>query len=299
MYYSNPVAEFHYEKPKKKLYECDNCGETFKLKAELVKHIKTHRKKPLDQPKPKPTFKCHHCPEVYSDEEKLFDHIDSDHVKKTYKCRFCSYTTLRSYCMKSHQLVHSNYRPFKCVKCDKGFKSQYCLNRHEAIVHSNKRHKCTECPSQFKNITDYRKHMGTHGKSVIYPCEHCSEVFKTITLLKIHTGKRHISQQAQLSDTIIVNSQEFSNLTYQIQQSASQFSIKVHQCQVCFKHFMTANDLSYHMDNVHAPVITEVVEIWQCDICSDFFAKEDMENHLLFAHVEIKSEIEVENPIIL
>lgn len=161
MYYSNPVAEFHYEKPKKKLYECDNCGETFKLKAELVKHIKTHRKKPLDQPKPKPTFKCHHCPEVYSDEEKLFDHIDSDHVKKTYKCRFCSYTTLRSYCMKSHQLVHSNYRPFKCVKCDKGFKSQYCLNRHEAIVHSDK----PQMHRMPQPIQKYHRLQKTYGNS--------------------------------------------------------------------------------------------------------------------------------------
>ena len=59
------------------MYQCHICGSTYKLKAELVRHLAIHEGL---------SFKCDHCDKVFATKYYLSAHMKNYDVKKLHVC---------------------------------------------------------------------------------------------------------------------------------------------------------------------------------------------------------------------
>ena len=95
--------------------KCDFCGETFKKKWDLKKHLPTH-------PEFKgTTFQCPHCPRVFSHRPSLTNHQNAhmrDPKDKTFMCEICTKCFPSGFNLKKHLRTHTGEKPFKCTLCD-------------------------------------------------------------------------------------------------------------------------------------------------------------------------------------
>lgn len=272
------------------MYQCQNCLQTFKWKYQMEKHVQS--------PCQTATINSaiHNVPEEISTEslpksvqENVFTVPDSEEDAsntRIYNCTLCDYSTLKQHSLSRHIgrcHLDENDKKFECKECLRKFKLKLSLKRHIGHFHGRgKLYKCTECWNEcyFALYNEFNRHMKNHGKKVALQCEECSEVLASSKDLHYHNQKYHNTTE----QTFIPNA-NVQNSNIKIK-----FSPKTLQCKICFKHFMDADDLNFHMVNIHKTL--------QCDLCLEFVASKELENHKTEAHgqLELKSEIEVEEP---
>lgn len=152
------------------VFTCSHCGITKESKWQLYAHEKTHQE----------------------DKESTLNYRIS--------CEFCSYTTLKRKCLKSHQeynhrdkLGLKEMRLRQCEQCGKEFKNIANLKAHVKSMHStgpDVKYKCHICSKQLKQDNSYRKHMANaHG--IGERCEQCNKLYKTKKVLELHIKRVH------------------------------------------------------------------------------------------------------------
>ncbi len=116
------------KKSKKKSYNCQECGKSFKMKRDSVACLQTHN----------PYHKCPMCTLFFDTEAKVQEHVEEGHT-----CRYCKeqgngivqFTrthNLQIHIKRNHQLV--------CPHCTRTFTSQKVL-----FEHITDEHKCKYC----------------------------------------------------------------------------------------------------------------------------------------------------------
>ncbi|XP_022103651.1 zinc finger protein 91-like [Acanthaster planci] len=122
------------------LYQCKDCGQTFKQKGQTL----YHQKKVSNQ--------------------------------RQFVCKVCKKAFLTSPHLKAHELVHAVEKPLTCQGCGKGFNYKCNLKTHQRngclgmdpegkLALSNmKLHKCEECGKEFKLKMYYEKHRKMHQR---------------------------------------------------------------------------------------------------------------------------------------
>jgi KRAB domain-containing zinc finger protein len=159
-----------------------------------------------------------------------------------YRCNVCEKLFDCIPDLKTHLTNHpeSSSKAYACDKCNMKFSHKPNLMRH-AAVHTGK---CT-CPAPLHQSTACSLLFPVLG-SKPFICNSCGKKFSTLTNLRrherIHQGRRLPCQQC---------SSTFSQ-TGDLKKHVKKFHPdSFHDCPVCAKYYLTAEELVVHVDQVH------------------------------------------------
>lgn len=145
-------------------YQCDLCGNCFRIKKYIRRHMKQHR---LKQRKNK---------------------------QATLRSVICSICSKRCYNLNNHMMKHSDHRAFSCDICKATFKTKHHLAGHMPIHINARQYKCPLCPKDFNFKTQFTRHLRVHSTTCPYVCHICGTGFKfscsLSTHMRSHTGEK-------------------------------------------------------------------------------------------------------------
>ncbi|XP_067400658.1 zinc finger protein 184-like [Emydura macquarii macquarii] len=170
------------EKP----FACGECGKSFRLKGNLVKHLRSHAKvRP---------YKCTECEKSFNCQSDLLRHQMIHRGEKPYKCSECEKSYSRKVYLLNHQRVHTGERPFQCTACGKSFRQKAVLISHQRLHTGERPYKCTQCGDSFSEKSKLNNHYRIHTGEWPYKCTRCDKSYSRKVYLhnhqRQHTGER-------------------------------------------------------------------------------------------------------------
>uniref|UniRef100_A0A8C3HPB4 Uncharacterized protein n=1 Tax=Chrysemys picta bellii TaxID=8478 RepID=A0A8C3HPB4_CHRPI len=172
--------------PGEKPFACSECGKSFRLKGNFVKHLRSHAKvRP---------YKCTECEKSFNCQSELLRHQMIHRGEKPYKCSECEKSYSRKVYLLNHQRVHTGERPFQCTACEKSFRQKAVLISHQRLHTGERPYKCSECGKSFTQQSKLTNHYRIHTGERPYKCTQCDNSFSEKSKLnnhyRIHTGER-------------------------------------------------------------------------------------------------------------
>ncbi|KAI8791317.1 zinc finger protein Xfin [Biomphalaria glabrata] len=144
---------------------CDNCGKSFKTKAILVAHRRSHKSR------------SYHCPQ-------------------------CPFTSSSSPAIHIHRQLHPNGSVI-CEVCGNAYIDKSTLNKHMKVHDVSRPFPCTHpgCTWRFKTEVMKKAHVRSHTTVGKFPCSYCGYIFRQKHHLQRHIAKLHHEQQAKNTAT--------------------------------------------------------------------------------------------------
>lgn len=197
-----------YVKVKNKNVTCDDCGERFKAKWMLKRHMKNRCSTKCSCPQCPKDFstysllkghiermhhpkriKCKKCPKMFSTEKLLHRHDKMYHLAAICKLCFVQFPSGKD--LKVHLDKHEVY---KCPRCDKSLLNKNTLKFHLKICGNDDSKKlsffCDICKKGYARKNGLRTHLKTeHGFGNSLSCKWCSKKFDAVSRLRNHTVK--------------------------------------------------------------------------------------------------------------
>lgn len=139
-----------------------NCSSKFKMRGDLLRHIKiVHEGKKM--------YTCETCGKKFGHSGHLNRHIQSVHLQhRPFKCKFCGFRFFQQSHLQSHiGHIHDQKKAFSCKECGYRAPSQNALKNHTDDVHSIAQQAdmlgCpfTDCESTFAFDSDLNIHILT------------------------------------------------------------------------------------------------------------------------------------------
>ncbi|XP_031697012.1 zinc finger protein 436-like [Anarrhichthys ocellatus] len=189
-------------------HSCFQCNATFRTKAELLSHQRSHRARPV--------YQCGQC-------DKEFHHLSS---------------------LTNHKQTHLDRGGFTCSRCDKVFESAKKRDAHR-LQHRLPDLTCTVCDQTFSSQTRLLRHLQTHsveGAEPCYNCRFCEQSFSGVTQLRIHQ-RTHTFRSYQCDQC----SKTYGSLTGLQSHRASHTTESRFLCPQCGKRFKTRDGLEGHL----------------------------------------------------
>ena len=151
---------------------CDTCGISFKTKATLSAHKRTHRLK---------IYNCPQCSFVSSNSAAIHHHRQI-HPNGSVVCDICGAAYNDKSTLKKHRLVHdSDIRPFPCT--------------HPG------------CTWRFKTDASRVAHVRAHTTEGKFRCPHCGYNFRQKHHLQRHVAKLHPNMSTGLPESRVKSAQ--------------------------------------------------------------------------------------------
>ncbi|XP_067000106.2 oocyte zinc finger protein XlCOF6.1 [Anabrus simplex] len=192
---------------------CNECGETFPNKSDLLRHLPSHTE--VCQ------LYCNDCGKCFSDKRRLMKHVhacigenqhwNNDSAKRfrditlsmhalrgfgdrPNACGQCGRTFSRTSQLQRHVHTHTGERPELCRVCGKRFRDKSMLSRHMRRHTGERPFFCKDCGKGFSDKRALDNHRRTHTGDRPYACYKCAHTFSLITRLKahllVHSGER-------------------------------------------------------------------------------------------------------------
>ena len=124
--------------------------------------------------------------------------IKEEKIEKTFfynKCSFCDYTSIGSYNMKRHLLVHSGLKPYSCHQCEYSCTAAKDLTRHVYTHNGVKPFICDQCNYSSTQACMLKRHKMMHNGERPYGCKQCEKRFKERRDLNAHMYKEHNAER--------------------------------------------------------------------------------------------------------
>ena len=137
------------------VHSCTVCGDTFKWKSKLKRHMQCHLH---------PIFTCDFCCKQFKRKEFLLTHKKSHFKDDFYRCDLCNKEFFDRSTLQRHKRIHTGVKKFMCNICSKKFDRKDILTRHIRI-HSKEEKKftCVVCSKQFRRKYELKQHAKIHS----------------------------------------------------------------------------------------------------------------------------------------
>ena len=184
------VTKVHLKRHMKTHSECEQCGQFFVQKTNLIRHMKTVH----TNNKP---FQCKECDATFSRSDGLTDHMQihikhmkthsEESDKKQHQCEQCGDFFAQKGNLTRHiKTAHINNKPFQCKECDATFSRNDSLTSHTQIHIMKKKYQCLQCGQSFLKRSLLADHARTHPKRKPYLCDLCNVSFTRHDYLNKH-----------------------------------------------------------------------------------------------------------------
>jgi len=203
IFISEEFLEKHSIKHLKKVsWDCNNCGQKFKKKADYKQHMLIHD----DVNK----FRCYvvECHKKFIDDATLRKHIYNVHSKdRQYQCRFNTKECYKFFATvvsrNIHMLTHLTEKTNECTKCGKEFTNKIYLNKHMRRHLAEKTVKCEykKCNKKFKSRAEMLAHVEIHSSDKPYLCGYasCDKRFKCKKYYDAHMMAHYKNKNASVT----------------------------------------------------------------------------------------------------
>ncbi|XP_038245289.1 zinc finger protein 282-like isoform X2 [Dermochelys coriacea] len=220
--------------PGEKPFACGECRKSFRLKGNLVKHLRSHAKvRP---------YKCTECEKSFNCQSDLLRHQMIHRGEKPYKCTECEKSYSRKVYLLNHQRVHTGERPFQCMVCEKSFRQKAVLISHQRLHTGECPYKCTQCDNSFSEKSKLNNHYRIHTGEWPYKCTKCDKSYsRKVYLLnhqRLHTGERPF----QCTEC----SKNFMLKTSFMKHQRNHTGVRPYKCTECEKSFNCQSELLRH-----------------------------------------------------
>ncbi|XP_050440260.1 zinc finger protein 883-like [Adelges cooleyi] len=291
-------------------YECFDCGNFFKLKANMERHqLMVHCSDEV--------LNCPTCEFSCTDKETLSQHLYSHAgTSKPYSCPVCFTSFSRKYHLVRHNMqtgcdgsekpkfpcqvcgkifnrkdnlrehlrAHAGQtkkkRTYNCEYCNKEFVGSALLTVHRRSHLGYRPYQCDLCPKRFPSSGAMKKHRRIHTGERPYECQQCFAKFAAKETLNRHI-KTHTALKPHscgfCGKTFIQISQLRAHLFHHTGENGF-------TCDTCGKSFNRRSRLTLHIRYVH-----EGAEPFMCTVCNKaLLRKEDVQRHHI-VHSGIKA----------
>ncbi|XP_074163675.1 uncharacterized protein LOC141564718 [Sminthopsis crassicaudata] len=169
---------------REKLYDCNQCGNSYFPRGDLIKTQKIHI--------PEKLCKCNKFEKAFPQAIISPQRIHSG--EKPYKCNHCIKVFRKPSQLAVHQRIHTGEKPYKCNECGKDFRWRANLIIHERIHAGKKPYICNQCGNVFQKPCNLAEHLKIHTGEKPYKCNECGKAFiqraKLIVHERIHTREK-------------------------------------------------------------------------------------------------------------
>ncbi|XP_043394776.1 zinc finger protein 850 [Chelonia mydas] len=223
--------------PGEKPFACGECGKSFRLKGNFVKHLRSHAKvRP---------YKCTECEKSFNCQSELLRHQMIHRGEKPYKCSECEKSYSRKVYLLNHQRVHTGERPFQCTVCEKSFRQKAVLISHQRLHTGERPYQCTQCGKSFTQQSKLTNHYRVHTGERPYKCTQCDNSFSEKSKLnnhyRVHTGERpYKCTQCEKS---------YCRKEYLLNHQRLHTGERPFQCAECGKSFLLKRSFTKHQRN--------------------------------------------------
>ena len=222
------MTHVHMEEDERDPHVCPKCGQAFKLKIALKRHLmkvegitegfSEDEAEPSDLEGNSETPECGACGKTFKFRFSLHRHMlayggncaaglspITDGLDDTYSESLAEYheitaadleiaAELTVYMNSDSENNHVEEKIFHCNKCPTAFTKKRDLIRHKRI--HRKPFQCTTCGKSFTTKFALTYHIRTHTEERLYRCGECSAAFKLKAVLRLisgYIGKRSLS----------------------------------------------------------------------------------------------------------
>ncbi|XP_072015019.1 uncharacterized protein [Amphiura filiformis] len=146
---------------KVKIYECQDCGKLFTLKASFDLHERSHKS------------------------------------EKNHVCKTCGKSFNHKSNLTEHERIHSDVKPYRCEYCGNSFRFQSNLKSHIKMHLGVKNYDCSYCSKNFRQLGQLTVHVRTHTGEKPFQCPHCDHASAQCSTLKVHIRAFHTEKPYQ------------------------------------------------------------------------------------------------------
>ena len=168
-------------------------------------------------------FGCRFCKKEFVTSTFAINHMQEFHGKLLHKCDTCGQEFRLKSEIEEHLVSHLSDAPlpFQCASCYKGFETLEAFQEHNKLHEMKKKFGCGQCGRKFDCEGKLNLHMANH-QSKPYACSRCNKTFRTN-----HSCVKHQKLHSE---------------------HPPRFS-----CNLCSKHFASAENLHTHLKNHNRP----------------------------------------------
>ncbi|XP_055609721.1 transcription factor grauzone-like [Uranotaenia lowii] len=139
---------------------CDTCGQQFRTKLAMEKHIKVHMGiNPIQR------VQCHICSKWVNGKTNLRMHIKTVHNEKN--------------------------GPVLCDICNQQYPNHRAMYSHKQRVHVEEKFECEFCGKKFKRKIYLKEHRASHTGEALYSCDLCGMTTNSNANLYSHKKSKH------------------------------------------------------------------------------------------------------------